>query len=98
MKITKNQLRRIIKEERAKILSEQGMLPDGDKALTHYANRPAMNQALTSLETTYNSIVEKAAEAGVPEPEAEDMAAAALLELARYALEKMGHVYDMTRL
>lgn len=97
MKITRRQLRKIIQEEKQKILSEQ-MLPDGDRALTHYANRPAMNQALTSLETTYNSIVTEAIEDGVPEAEAEDLAASALLELVRFALEEKGHVYDMQRL
>jgi len=98
MKITKRQLKRIIKEEKAKLLSEQAQLPAGDRALTNYANRPAMNQALTSLETTYDSIVAKAAAEGLPEAEAEDMAAEALLELVRFALEEKGHVYDMRRL
>lgn len=97
MKINKRELKRIIQEEKQKILLEQ-MLPDGDRALTQYANRPAMNQALTSLETTYDSIVTEATEAGVPEAEAEDLAASALLELVRFALEEKGHVYDMTRL
>ena len=97
MKINKRQLKRIIQEEKAKLLSEQ-MLPDGDRALTQYANRPAMNQALRSLETVYGSIVAEATDEGVPEAEAEDLAASALLELVRFALEEKGHVYDMTRL
>ena len=98
MKINKRQLRRIIQEEKAKLLSEEAQLPAGDRALTQYANRPAMNQALRSLETVYGSIVAEATDEGVPEAEAEDMAAEALLELVRFVLEEKGHVYDMTRL
>lgn len=98
MKVTKGQLRKLIKEQTARVLAEQGMLPDGDRALTKYANRPAMNQALASLETTYMSIVAEATDQGVPKAEAEDLAASALLELVRFALEEKGHDYDMQRL
>lgn len=92
MKITKRQLRRIIKEEKAKLLINENKLELGDRALSVHANYPVMNQAISSLEKMYDGIIESAVADGLEEDEAEDMAGEAVLELARGIVAGFGHL------
>ena len=49
MKITKRQLRRIIKEEKARLLNEQSPIANAERSKGGYADQSAVNQATDGI-------------------------------------------------
>ena len=90
MKITKRQLRRIIKEEKARILSE--MTP-GERGRGLLDNNMA-EKTKSWLSGLYSSAVnEFIAEEGLTEEEAKEMAAAAVGEVVKEFFDSVGYRY-----
>ena len=83
MKITKRQLKRIIKEEKAKLISEQA------GALVSQTSLEALNRA---LEVVYYEAVETAEGDGYDELSAQDAAMAVLDEEVKGFAESVGHL------
>jgi len=82
MKITKRQLRRIIKEERAKLMNEQA------GALLSQSTLEALNDA---LEKAYYEAIDGAMQDGFGEAEASDAAFAAIMDEVDGFADSMGH-------
>ena len=90
MKITKRQLRRIIKEERQK-LTEQGMTP-GSRALGGFAPTDQVDRIKAGLKRLHDGMINDIiAEEGLMTGEAEDMAAEGIVELVREFLDSIGY-------
>ena len=90
MRVTKRQLRRIIKEEKGK-LREQPQSP-GERARWLYADDFLANQAGDFLHQMYDQMTEEAQADGVELEEAEDMAAEGLLTVVDDVLKRVGHL------
>ena len=91
MKITKRQLRRIIREEKQKLISEQGMTP-GSRALGAFAPTDQVDRIKTGLSRLHDGMVNDIiAEEGLMTDEAEDMAAEGIVELVREFLDSIGY-------
>ena len=91
MKITKRQLRRIIKEEKQRMLSE--MYPGGrgaDRSLGIYANVSTVDQITDSILNVLQEVEMGAHEDGIEEDEAEDMARNAAILAVANAFESAG--------
>ena len=81
MKITKRQLRRIIKEEKRKLQEQRS---PGDRAMGMYADMRAMSNAEAAMEEFMVSVIEAAAEdleVGEDDNEAYEYGRLALIEL-----------------
>ena len=88
MKITKKQLRRIIKEEKAK-LAEQMTLGSRARGLMQDDMAKRVKAHLTGL---YNGTVnDLIAEEGLMEEEAQDMAIGGVLEIVKEFLDSVGY-------
>ena len=90
MKVTKRQLRRIIKEEKGQ-LREQPQSP-GERARGLYVDDFLANQAGDFLLQMYDQMTEEAQADGVELEEAEDMAAEGLLTVVDDVLKQVGHL------
>jgi hypothetical protein len=90
MKITKNELRKIIKEERQKLLVEMNPMMNADRALSGYSSvstTDALQDAiLKNLQQTEMSAVDD----GMDEDEAEEMARAATILAVANSFESAG--------
>ena len=85
MKITKRQLRRIIQEEKRKVLSEdrnRGLYSD-----TRYEEK--VKKALTDM---YEIMEQNIVDDGFMREEAEDMAGKAVMEVVKEFMSGMGHL------
>jgi len=81
MKITKRQLRRIIKEEKTKLQEQQS---PGDRAMGLYADMKAMTNAEAAMEQFMEGVINAAAEdleVGEDDNEAYEYGRVALIEL-----------------
>jgi serine/threonine protein phosphatase PrpC len=87
MKITKRQLRRIIKEEKRKILNENRTR--GSYSDVRYEDK--VKKALTDM---YEIMEQNIVDDGFMREEAEDMAAGVVMELVREFMSSMGHLGD----
>ena len=90
MKITKRQLRQIIKEEKSKLLTE---LSQGERARGLYIDDAMASSVKTTLEQMYNSAVNDAIDDGEDEMDAEEMCAAAITEVVGEFLDSVGFRY-----
>ena len=91
MKITKRQLRRIIKEEKAR-LSEQ-MTP-GSRIRGLHLDDAMSERTKTLMAHLYNNAVtDIIAEEGVLEEEAEEIAIVGVIEVVKEFLDSVGHRY-----
>jgi len=82
MKVTKRQLRQIIKEERAKLVREQAgafLLVD------------TLNRAKEALTTAYEEVEEEARDAGYEGEEISEIAFRVVMELVDEFANEMGH-------
>jgi len=95
MKISKRQLKRIIKEEKRK-LQEQNS--PGERARGMYADDTLANQATAVLSDLYDQMTAEMQEDGLEIGEAEDMAAEGLLHIVNGVLQTMGHLNAKTTL
>ena len=79
MKITKRQLRQIIKEENARLLVEMDPRADADRTLGLYANTTLVSQLSTIVDDLRRGIFDSAVDDGVEKDEADFMAIDAVL-------------------
>lgn len=94
MKLTKNQVKRLIREEHQKLIKEgQGNVGSGSAALEQFGNDAeiAVHQALEDL---YWTVVGNAEEAGEHTEDAEDLAGMACLAALRSFYQEVGHLGD----
>ena len=91
MKISKRQLKTIIKEEKQK-LREQSQA-SGERARGLYADDGMANQATSLLSDLYDQMTAEMQEDGMEIGEAEDMAAEGLLHIVDGVLQTMGHLH-----
>ena len=71
MKITKRQLRRIIKEEKANLLSEAGPVANANRSLGLYANMSTVDNITDGLHDLLQEVMMGAEEDGMEEEDAE---------------------------
>jgi len=71
MKITKRQLRRIIKEEKANLLSEAGPVANANRSLGLYANMSTVDNITDGLHDLLQEVMMGAEEDGMGEEDAE---------------------------
>jgi hypothetical protein len=86
MKITKRQLRRIIKEEKAKVLTEQ--MTGADRAIGLYFDVNQQKMTFDSLTVLFDESVADAIEDGAMDEEAVDMVAEGIRQLFEEWLSK----------
>jgi hypothetical protein len=96
MKVSKRQLKRIIREEKSK-LQEQPQSP-GDRARGMYADDAMASQATALLSDLYDQMTAEMQEDGMEIGDAEDMAAEGLLHIVNGVLQTMGHLHAKTTL
>ena len=89
MKISKRQLRRIVKEEKQKLKEQQS---PGQRARGLYASDAMAKQAESILLNLYDTMTEAMQEDGLQMEEAEDMAAEGLLTIVNNVLQGVGHL------
>ena len=95
MKITKRQLRRIIKEEKTKILSE---MTAGERARGLLLDDAMAERTKTLMTHLYNNAVNDAiAEEGLMTEEAEEMAIGGVLEVVKEFLDSVGYRHYLDR-
>ena len=94
MKITKNQLRRIIKEEKTKLLVEMNPVADAERSLGLYANTSTLDKLSSALQSLLMEVETAAIEDGLEEDEAEDMAANAGLMAVANAFQSVGMIAE----
>ena len=91
MKISKTQLKRIIKEEKSKLL-EMNAQAQVDRVLGVYANDALVQTIERSMDELYGGMMVEIIEDGFAEEwEAEDLAAEALLTIVKKVLSLNGH-------
>ena len=94
MKITKKQLRRIIKEERSKLLNEMNPRANAARIRGLHLDDAVSERTKTLMTQLYNNAVtDIIAEEGVLEEEAEEMAIVGVIEVVREFLDSVGHRY-----
>ena len=94
MKITKKQLRRIIKEEKQKMLEMyRGGRSDAERSLGMYASTATVDQITDSITDLLYEVEMSALDDGAADEEmAEDMAAAAAILAVAQAFQAAGRV------
>ena len=90
MKITKRQLKKIIKEEKQKLMNEGGPVASAERALGLYANVSVVDQLTQSILDLLQNVEMEAVEDGLEDDEAEDLAANATLLAVAQALQAAG--------
>ena len=90
MKITKRQLKRIIKEEKVKLLTEMSPFRDADRSLSLYANVTTTEQLTDSILNMLQEVEMGATEDGMDDEMAEEMARSATLLAVSQAFESAG--------
>jgi hypothetical protein len=94
MKITKRQLRRIIKEEKRKLIHENQT--SGQRALAIYANTTTVKDLKEQIGHLYFDIIDQAMADGQEETEGEDIAGKAILQIVKEFMQTVGHVGDVS--
>ena len=90
MKITKRQLRRIIKEEKAALLSENGPIQSAERSLGLYADVSDVGGLTDSLLNILQGVEMSAVEDGLDDEMAEAYAADAALLAVAQAFQSAG--------
>ena len=92
MKITKRQLKRIIKEEKAKLLNEASPMINAEYQQGSYANANLVNAVVSGVETLIEQVVNDASE-DLGDDQEGDYAAANVVTLTLIqALQRIGMV------
>ncbi len=90
MKITKKQLKRIIKEEKAKLQE----ISAGEYGRGAYADDKAAVRLVDELERFYYHTMSSAMDDGHDELDSEDIAGEVLINLIKKALDGVGHIHS----
>ena len=94
MKVTKTQLKRIIKEEKQKLLVEMNPIATAERSLGMYANTSVIDQMSKSIADLLQNIEIEAIDDGLEEDEAEEMAIDAVLLAVAQAFQSVGMVAE----
>ena len=94
MKVTKTQLKRIIKEEKQKLLVEMNPIANAERSLGMYANTSVIDQMSKSIADLLQNIEIEAIDDGLEEDEAEEMAIDAVLLAVAQAFQSVGMVAE----
>ena len=95
MKITKRKLRKIIKEERRKLLTEMvAGAANAERSLGSYANAGTLDGITQSIINLLQEVEKGAISDGLEEDEAEDMAANAALLAVAQAFQSAGMIAE----
>ena len=95
MKITKRQLIQIIKEEKANLLKENA---NAERSLGSYANSSSVDALTDALLNILQEVEMGAAEDGIEDDEAEEMAADAALLAVAQAFQSAGMIAEYNAL
>ena len=98
MKITKKQLQKIIKEERARLLSEMNNVKNAERSLSLYAKETTVDSLAVALQNLAQEVEMGAIEDGLEEDEAEDYASDAVLLACAQALQAVGMIAEYNAL
>ena len=98
MKITKRQLKKIIKEEKQKLLVEMNPVANAQRSLGAYADVADVDKLGTALLDLLQGIEMSAIEDGIDEEEAEDMAANAAVMAVAEAFQSAGLIAEYNAL
>ena len=90
MKITKRQLRQIIKEEKQKLLVEMNPVANAERSLGMYANPVVVDQLKKAIGDLLENITAEAIEDDLEEDEASALAAEALVAAVSDAFMSVG--------
>lgn len=94
MKITKNQLRRIIAEEKQKLLVEMNPVANAERSLGMYADSADVDKLQDALLDILQGVEMAAAEDGLEDDEAEEMAADAAIIAVAQAFQSAGMIAE----
>lgn len=94
MKITKTQLKRIIKEEKQKLIVEMNPIANAKRTLSLYADVSDVDRLGSALQDILSGVEMAAAEDGLEEDEAEEMAADAALLAVANAFQSVGMIAE----
>ena len=94
MKITRDDLQRIIKEEKQKLLVEMNPMANAERSLGMYANVSLVDQLSTTVMELLQNIETEAVEDGLDDEEAEDYAADAVVLAVAQAFQAAGMVAE----
>ena len=92
MKITKRQLRQIIKEEKAKLLVEMNPVANAERSLGMYASTAVVDQLNKTVARLLEDITAEAVEDGLEEDESYDLAVDAVVMAVHEAFLSAGMV------
>ena len=92
MKITRKQLKRIIKEERSKLLVEMNPIANAERTIGQYAPTSRVATLKDAIDKLQGDIVDSAINDGLEDDEAEEMAADAVVMVLSNALMDIGMV------
>ena len=92
MKVSKQQIRRIIKEEKAKLLVEMNPVANAERSLGMYANTVVVDQLNKTVARLLEDITAEAVEDGLEEDESYDMAVDAVVMAVSEAFLSAGMV------
>lgn len=94
MKITKRYLKRIIKEEKQKLLVEMNPIANAERSLSMYANTSDVDKLQGALLNILQSVEMAAAEDGLEDDEAEEIAADAAIMAVANAFQSAGMIAE----
>ena len=92
MKVSKQQIRRIIKEEKAKLLVEMNPVANAERSLGMYANTVVVDQLNKTVARLLEDITSEAVEDGLEEDESYDLAVDAVVMAVHEAFLSAGMV------
>ena len=92
MKVSKQQIRRIIKEEKAKLLVEMNPVANAERSLGMYANTVVVDQLNKTVARLLENITAEAVEDGLEEDESYDLAVDAVVMAVSEAFLSAGMV------
>ena len=98
MRVTKKQLAKIIKEEKAKLLVEMNPVANAERGLGMYANVGVVDQLSSALIDLMQGVELEAVEDGLEDEEAEDLAANVALLAVAQAFQSAGMIAEYNAL
>ena len=94
MKVSKRQLRRIIKEEKSKLLVEMNPIKNAERSLSLYADINNVDTLTTAIQDILAGVEMSAIDDGLEEDEAEEMAGDAALLAVAQAFQAAGLIAE----
>ena len=94
MKITKQQLKKIIKEEKQKLIVEMNPIANAERTLSMYADVSNVDTLTTAIQDILAGVEMAAIDDGLEEDEAEEMAANAALLAVAQAFQATGLIAE----